>query len=410
MIAEAPVAHREKLRVLVTGSFEGRSELLGELRRRVDVELVGSTEEVRDAASSLSGDDVHVVLHGTNGWSPAGNGDGFALPVVRAEISAIREHTYAPIILLTSGASSEFLDEALEADVADVLVLPQMTDTVVFAVRKARFSGRRGTVADKQEAPRGQLITVFSPKGGTGKTVTSTNLSAALAKHHGKRVLLVDLDLQFGDAAIMLGVTPDKTIYDLVTAPGALDSEKLAGYTTKHSSGVDILAAPLRPEDAELVTEPKVMRILEVARESYDVVVVDTAPFFYGPMLATLEPTDHLLLLCGLDVPTLKNVRVSLHTLKLLDFPIDRVRIVLNRVTPKVGIKPADVADALGIPVSFEFPNDDSVPIAVNQGDPAILVDSKSDYAKAVREMARALVPIEKTPAVRERRLGGRKA
>ena len=119
----------------------------------------------------------------------------------------------------------------------------------------------------------------------------------------------------------MLGIEPEKTIQDLVVAPGELDPEKLAGYTTRHSSGLDVLPAPIRPEDAELVTEAKLARLLEVAKESYDVIVVDTSPFFHGPMLATLDRTDELLLVCGLDVPTIKNVRLSLQTLELLSFP-----------------------------------------------------------------------------------------
>ncbi len=145
----------------------------------------------------------------------------------------------------------------------------------------------------------------------------------------------------------MLGVEPEKTIFDLVVAPGELDSEKLAGYTTHHPCGLEILPAPLRPEDAELVTEAKLARLLEVARESYDVIVVDTSPFFHGPMLATLDRTDELFLLCGLDVPTLKNVKLALQTLELLSFPRDRIRIVLNRANSKVGMKPSEVEDAL---------------------------------------------------------------
>ena len=217
-------------------------------------------------------------------------------------------------------------------------------------------------------------MTVFSPKGGTGKTVTATNLGSSLAKHWGKRALLLDLDLQFGDAAIMLGIEPEKTIYDLVTAPGELDSEKLAGYTTRHASGLDVLPAPLRPEDAELVTEAKLARLLEVARESYDVIVVDTSPFFHGPMLATLDRTDELLLLCGLDVPTLKNVRLSLQTLELLSFPPDRIKLVLNRANSKVGMKPKEVEGALEREIAFEIPSDRIVPLAVNRGNPAVLV------------------------------------
>ena len=234
-------------------------------------------------------------------------------------------------------------------------------------------------------------MTVFSPKGGTGKTVTATNLAAALAKHHGKRTLLLDLDLQFGDAAIMLGLEPDKTIHDFVTAPGELDSDKLAGYTSRHPSGLDILPAPLRPEDAELVTEAKLAKLLEVAREAFDVIVVDTSPFFHGPMLATLDRTDQLLLLCALDVPTLKNVRLSLQTLELLSFPSDRIQVVLRRTSTKVGMKPREVEGALERKVAFEVPSDGAVPLAVNRGNPLVLSDGRSDFSRSIRDMAKAL-------------------
>ena len=147
----------------------------------------------------------------------------------------------------------------------------------------------------------------------------------------------------------MLGLEPEKTIYDLVTAPGELDSEKLAGYVTRHTSGIDVLAAPLRPEDAELVTEGKVTNLLEVARGSYEVIVVDTSPFFHGPMLATLDRTDELLVLCGLDVPTLKNVRLAMQTLEMLSFPASRVRYIMNRANTNVGLKTREVETALKV-------------------------------------------------------------
>src|SRR5439155_1920364 len=153
-------------------------------------------------------------------------------------------------------------------------LLPQLTHNVVFAIRKAAHVRRQNQVAAGRT---GRVVTVFSPKGGTGKTAVATNLAAALVKREERRTLLLDLDLQFGDAAIMLGIEPDKTIYDLVVAPGELDTEKLAGYTTKHACGLEVLPAPLRPEDAELVTEAKLGRLLEVARESFDVIVVDTS-------------------------------------------------------------------------------------------------------------------------------------
>jgi pilus assembly protein CpaE len=369
---------RERARIYLTGDCDGLPDLRDALAAHPEVELIGSAPQVAEAAPTLAGGHLQVVLHATRSAT---------LPV--NEIAAVREHTRAPIILLASNGSPALLEEALEHDVADVLLLPQLTDNVVFAVRKAGHVGKRLTGPNQRH---GRLVTVFSPKGGTGKTVTATNLGASLGKHWGKRALLLDLDLQFGDAAIMLGIEPDKTIYDLVTAPGELDSEKLSGYTTRHSSGLDILPAPLRPEDAELVTEAKLARLLEVARESYDVIVVDTSPFFHGPMLATLDRTDELLLLCGLDVPTLKNVRLSLQTLELLSFPSDRIKLVLNRANSKVGMKPKEVESALERKISFEIPSDRIVPLAVNRGNPAVLAEPKSDFSRAVRAMAKELV------------------
>jgi pilus assembly protein CpaE len=353
--------------------------------------LVGTAEEVRDAAGALAGGHLNVILHATN---------AAALPY--DEIAGIREHTRAPLIILAAGEASELLDQALEADIADVLLLPQLTENVVFAVRKASHSGRRAQAA--AIGKKGRIVTVFSPKGGTGKTVITTNLASALAKFEGKRTLLLDLDLQFGDAAIMLGLEPDKTIYDLVVAPGELDSEKLAGYIARHPAGLDILPAPLRPEDAELVTEGKLGRLLEVARESYDMIVVDTSPFFHGPMLATLDQTDDLLLVCSLDVPTVKNVRLSLQTLELLSFPTNKVQVVLNRANTKVGMKQKEVESALEQRVRFQVPSDRAVPLAVNRGNPCVLAEAGADFSKAIREMAKIISTPEQEDAGKKRR------
>ena len=378
--ADAQNGHREPVRVYFTGTCEGLDKLREALSNHPELEVVGASEQVSQASSVLAGGHLGCVPHATN--SPS-------LPA--AELAAIREQTPAPVIVLASGAPSTLLEEALEADVSDVLLLPQLTDNVVFAIRKASHAGRK-LAAQGGHGRHGKIVTVFAPKGGTGKTSIATNLAASLAKHSGKRTLLLDLDLQFGDAAIMLGLEPEKTIYDLVVAPGELDSEKLAGYITRHTCGLDILPAPLRPEDAELVTEAKLGRLLEVARDSYDVIVVDTSPFFHGPMLATLDRTDELLMLCGLDVPTLKNVRLSLQTLDLLSFPTARIRFVLNRANSKVGMSKKEVEGALDMKVAFEIPSDRAVPVSVNRGNPAVLGDAGSEFAGAIKRLAQGLV------------------
>lgn len=369
---------RERLRIYVTGSCDGVADVLQALEAHDELELVGSSESVQEAATALAGGHLEAILHATRG------------PLYPAEeLAAVREYTRAPIILLASGDCAGLLEEALEDGIADLIPLPQLTENVVFAIRKACHHGRRAQAAGERH---GRVITVFSPKGGVGKTVVSTNLAATFCKSMGKSTLLLDLDLQFGDAAIMLGLQPEKTIYDLVVAPGELDSEKLAGYTITHSSGIDVLAAPLQPEDAELVTEGKLARLLEVARGSYDAIIVDTSPFFHGPMLATLDRTDDLLLLCGLDVPTIKNVRLSLQTLELLSFPSDRIAVVLNRANTNVGIQRAEVERALETKIRADLPSDRAVPLGVNRGKPVVLNDPGSDFAKAIAELAKGLV------------------
>jgi pilus assembly protein CpaE len=372
--------NHQRVRIYATGSCEGFDKLRDSLANHPEIEMVGASTNVADGAAALAGGHLDAVLHATRGAS---------LPA--DELASIREHTRAPVLILASSSSSGLLEQALDADVADVLLLPQLVENIVFAIKKATHTTKRhfDTGASGRH---GKIVTVFSPKGGTGKTVTATNLATACAKFEKRKTLLLDLDLQFGDAAIMLGVEPEKTVYDLVVAPGELDTEKLAGYTTRHACGLDVLPAPLRPEDAELVTEVKITRLLEVARESFDVIVVDTSPFFHGPMLATLDRTDELLVLCGLDVPTLKNVKLSLHTLDLLSFPGNRIKYVLNRANTKVGMKKSEVEHALGVKIDFEVPSDRAVPLAVNRGVPAVLADAGSDFSRGVRAMSKGLL------------------
>lgn len=378
------------VRIYFTGECFGLDALRSALEHHDDVEVVGASEHVAQATAPLAGGHLDCILHATN-----------AADFPAAEIAAIREQTRAPIILVASGSeASSMLEEALATDVADVLLLPQLTHNVVFAIRKAAHARRQVETA----AHRGRVITVFSPKGGTGKTVVSTNIAAALAKREGKKTLLLDLDLQFGDSAIVLGIEPEKTIYDLVVAPGELDAEKLAGYVTRHPSGIDVLAAPLRPEDAELVTEAKIIALLEVARGAYDTIVVDTSPFFHGPMLATLDRTDELLVLCGLDIPTLKNVRLALQTLELLSFPTNRIRYVMNRVNANVGLKTREVEEGLKVKIVAELPMDRRVQVCVNRGEPIVLAEPRTDFSKGIGMLAELVAPAASVGSKRARR------
>ena len=354
------------LRVALAGDGEAASALREGLATLDGFELAELAG--RDHADPL---DVAVLVH-----------EGDTEP--REELAQLREHTGAPVVLATTAPSSGLVRWALDAGIADVLPLPAGRESVLFVIEKAAQTARQA-----EHGGDGRVVTVFSPKGGSGKSVVSTNLAVAAATHAGKKTLLIDLDLQFGDAAIMLGLAPDNTVRELLGTPTALDGEKLGVYTERHSSGVDVLPAPMSPEDAELVGEEAIRALLQVARESYDLVVVDTAPFFYGPMLATLDQTDQLLLLCNPDVPTLKNVRLTLKTLELLSFPADRLRIVLNRASANL-MDRGDVEAALDRKVDWVLPLDPSVPLAVNGATPAVLAAPGAPFGVAMLELARA--------------------
>jgi pilus assembly protein CpaE len=369
--------------VFVTGYHVELRDLCDALTRQPELELIGWAGHVGEAVPILTTHEIDVVLHADA---------GAALP--RDELIRIREATRAPIVLLVDSADGRLLEEALEADVADVIVLPEPAERVAYVLRRASRAAQRQAATPEEKHAR--VITVFSPKGGTGKTVISANLASTIAKQEQLRTLVLDFDLQFGDAAIMLGIEPEQTLHDLVTAPGELDAEKFGGYLTRHPlSGIDLLAAPLRPEDGELVTEDKVERLLDVARESYEVVIVDTSPFFHGPMLATLDRTDVLLLVSSPEIPTLKNVRLGIETLRLLSFPDDRIRICLNRADADAAMRRAEVEGALGLPVTYELPNEPAVCAAVNRGRPLALEEPSSEFSLAIRGISRSLLSLD---------------
>jgi pilus assembly protein CpaE len=316
------------------------------------------------------------------------------------EVRRIQEAAGVPLILAAYGEPNGIVEHALELGAADVLVLPQSTETLLFALRKAAIArGRDGEHA-------GKIITVFSPKGGSGKTVLATNLAVA-ASRSGFSTLLVDLDLQFGDAALTLSVSPRATISDLFSSTGAIDREKLAAFVTRDErSGLDVLPAPKRPEDAEVIRPSELASMFGAAKAAYDAVVVDTGPLFDAAMLGALDQSDRLLLVSNPEVTSLKNVRIGLDTIERLGFPMERVSIVANRLGAAGGIDRVEMVEALRAEIAFAVPDDIAVPEAVNRVTPAVLGNDNSRFARAVLELSAALFgeADDAAPTVQRRR------
>jgi MinD-like ATPase involved in chromosome partitioning or flagellar assembly len=376
---------RTRGRIVVLLSGNARASLPSDLHNRRDLVLRNYTG-AQDNRTPI--ESVDVVLHLAEADSP-----------VSREVAALREQTNAPIVLGLVG-EQEFVDETLEAVVSDVLLLPQPANVIAFALRKAA-RGRAGELAKSS-----RVIMVSSTKGGTGKTSLSVNLAVGLAEAH-VRTLMLDLDVQFGDVGIVLGLDrPERTLHDLAAAAGDLDAEKLRGYVVKHGSGLHVVPAPLRPEEGEEIDSARIATIIQTARGMYDAIVVDTAPLFDGPMLTALDRSDQVLLVSTPDVPSMKNIRLALQTLDQLGFPTERISLVANRSGMPGGASASEIAETIGRQIRYELPEDSTVPASINSGVPATIFKPKSRYAVAVKQIVVDLMRDEAIMPERERRFG----
>jgi pilus assembly protein CpaE len=303
-----------------------------------------------------------------------------------------------PVVVLSHGSVPEFVQAAFGAGADDFLVLhpgpyipEQISRDVEFAIRKAVTRNR---TASERGHEAGSLICVLGSKGGVGKTVAATNLGAALATR-GKRTVLIDLDLQFGDVALALGLAPETTLFDLAVSGGSLDADKLDDFMLRHPSGLRVLAAPARPDQAVSVTAQMLTTVYSLLREEYDFVVVDTPPAFTSEVIATVDVATWICMIAMFDALSLKNTRLGLDTLELMGHPPEQVRVVLNRAGTNVGISDSEAVQILGRTPDVFVPSDREIPVSINDGVPLTLSGSRSMAAQAINSLADMFVEDE---------------
>ena len=304
-------------------------------------------------------------------------------PNIAEEALRLRDVSGVPFVLAAYGEPNGIVEAGLAIGAADVLVMPQPAETVIFALRKAAIAAA--------DSSSGKVVTVFSPKGGSGKTVLATNLAVAAARS-GVKTLLVDLDLQFGDSALTLALSPRATIADLAASAGEVDGEKLKAFVTSDPvTGLSVLPSPQRPEEADVVGAAELAAVLSAAKSSYDAVVIDTGPLFDAAMLAALDHSDQLLLVCNPEVTSLKNVRIGIETIDRLGFERERVSLVANRIGAPGGVDRGEIELALDAKVAYELPDDKAVPAAVNRALPVVIADEGGPFARALGELLPSL-------------------
>lgn len=348
-------------------------------------ERATSAGSLADVASQ-SGSPLVVVL-GPSFANPAGLGDAVAV-------------THSPsvaTILVVDELSTDLLQSALRAGVKDVLAAPVDTAQLLAAIDRVASGLDVSRLAGQAEVARspgdgeelGKVITVFSTKGGAGKSMIAANLAVVLARRSTRPVVLVDADLQFGDVAVMLKLAPQHTIVDAVGSIDRLDASLLQQFLMRHEpSGLLILPAPLEPSFADQISAAEMVTIIELLRTFCEYVVIDTPAYFNEVVLGLIEESDEVLLIAGMDIPNIKNVKIGLQTLRLLNVPMSKLHLVLNRANSKVKLDVSEVERTLQIKAESLIPSDVVVPQSVNKGTPVVLDAPKSGVAKAIEQLA----------------------
>jgi pilus assembly protein CpaE len=291
------------------------------------------------------------------------------------------------VLLLRRRLDVAVLGQALRSGVREVVTADDLTGLADAARRSREISSRQQGHAADAPTRSGRVVTIFSAKGGVGKTTFATNISTYLAST-GSKVLLVDLDLAFGDVGISLQMLPQNSIVDLVGMTGHIDEQAIKSVVTKHESGLDTISAPAEPSDADRVPGSVVAELIRVARRHYDYVILDTPPAFTSHVLAGFDDSDLLILIATLDIPAVKNLRLTLDTLDLLGNRKESRLVVLNRSDAKVGLRADDVVSALKQDIAIMVPSSTAVPASINRGVPIVLDEPKHPVSQALRELA----------------------
>jgi pilus assembly protein CpaE len=381
--------------VVIAGSVDERVKLKKAFLVEQTMEVVGeadNSEEGLRLAKEMK-PSVVVLDDELAGDAP----DGLAC----AESISVQVPSTDLVMVAKDGADGLFLRKAMLAGVRQVLPKPYDPGDLVEIIKLVADIGDKKKEAlaamvgaKEEEVVSSKLLTVFSTKGGVGRTLVAVNFAVALRKMTGKKVCLVDLDLQFGDVAIMTHVTPKNTIAALareIADAGALEDEVLAAHLVTHEdSGIQILSAPIRPDEADLVKGPHVDQILKKLKEKFHYIVVDTPSFLSDTILTALELSDFILLILTLELPTIKDGKLMMEIMQTFGYTGDKVKIIMNRDSADAAFKQADIEKTLEAEVTSKIPSEGATVMpSLNEGEPFFLRSPDAKISESMRELVR---------------------
>lgn len=378
-----------KIRVLIADDVaETRENIIKLIAFHSEIEVVGQADTGKAAIEQAAILRPDIILMDVN--MPDMDG-------ITATERLTLETPETSIIIMSVQGESEYLRRSMLAGAKNYLTKPFAGDELVEAIRQAYARDRKLRSATRTEAgsiPRGKILCVFAGTGGAGKTTVAVNLAVALAKRPNARVAVVDLDLQFGDAALFMNVLPRTTIADFAAELAHSGDTAVAAYMTKFSDAVQLLAAPFRPEQAEGIAGEHVAKLLATLRGMYDFVIVDTPKNFSETTIAALDAADSILLLALLDLPSVKNTRIAMEIMQSLGYAEEKCCLVLNRADVEGGLAVREVEEALRRQFAIAIPNESRlVRESINKGEPFAQKSPDSQVAKQVEALADKLAP-----------------
>ena len=383
-----------KMKLLLLADSETERLEITEMLKNIDyIQLAGDSIDETKTLESLERSPVDILLMGSGL-----NGERYAF----AE-KVTHQFPQTGIIMVEDELLEETMHNALFAGAKDVLIKPMDPERLMNAIYRIHQLQER-IVVTKSDAPQkkirkselGQVYTVFSTKGGVGKTFVSINLAASLAKTPEKRVVLVDLDLDFGNAALALNLYPKFTITDVIDDIRHMDSDLIESYLVPHESGIKVLPANLQPNMNDFINAEHIHVILESLRESFDYVVVDMPGRFVETIMPALALADQLLVITTPELSAVRNIKVLLVTLKDLNFPQSKIRIVLNKEDLRGEIKKNDVETTLNKKVDAAIGLDyRRVLSSLNRGVPLVYEYPKNTLSKNFEKMCAKFIQDE---------------
>lgn len=389
----------EKIRVLIVDDIpETRENLRKLLYFETDIEVVAAAIDGEDGIRLAKEYQPHIVLMDIN--MPGLDG-------IAATEAITQEVPFSQVIMMSVQGESDYLRRSMLAGARQFLIKPFTGDELISTIRRVYELGARRQIPTTQPVGyeagvggvpvvRGKVIAFFSPKGGAGCTVVATNVAVALQKlleEENKHVVLMDTSLQFGGVGVMMHLQPSRTVVDLIPHVEELDLDMFDSTLLPHASGVKCLLAPSRPEEADLIAPEHVPTILDELKRYYDYIIVDTWSSLGDLVLNVLDNADRIVLLATPDIPSLANTKLFFEVTEALEYPGDKILLVLNKMDRASRITAKDVGQSLKHQVAGQIALEErNVARSINRGTPLALSDRKSPFAQDIYDLANYLI------------------